>query len=651
MSRSLRYLTIMLCLIITFTFINPVSAEKPVIKNVIYMISDGCGMAPFFLSDAVKPDDGMYIKEYLCGAITTYSGNSKITDSAASGTALSSGYKTNNGMLGTTPDNKPHANILEACQEIGKKTGLVVTYEWSNATPAAFSAHSVSRNNTAEISEQIANGGIDVVFGNTLEEYENYEWFEDKYLESLGYKIIYKKEQLSEVSKGDRLWSKLPKSYYDLEKSSGAPSLSELTSAAITALTSEKGFFLMVEGSAIDGAGHNSDAVNMTGEYIAFDEACKTAIEFAKGRNDTAVIITSDHDTGGMTFPKNKITNGIINNVRSGITPGDIVWQGNGNHTGRDVGLFLYIPEGTEFPDGIDKDKKADVLKAFSENHAECTINRINNTDLAKYISNLIGADLNKTSEKLFVDVTDKGKYDPETKTQTFINENGFEIKIKSNSSKANVENEEIDLGGRVSLYLGEKFYVPMELYKYKNISFSDISDTDWFYSDVNFAVKNNLFSGISKEKFAPQKPLTRAMLVTVLHRMEENPAPKSKSPFKDVLKGSYYEDAVSWAWENKIVSGTSKEKFSPNENITREQFVSVLYRYAAYKNTDTSKPHNSNISGFKDFSSISDYAIPAMQYAFEKGIIKGKTDKTLNPRDSVTRAEAAAMIRRFLES
>ena len=171
---------VMLCANAAAVFAEAESVDSK-IKNIIYMIPDGGGMSPFYLADYVKQAGGltakypnatpvetgdMFIKQYLVGSETTYSANNSVTDSAASGTALSSGYKTNNSYVGVSPDLKPHANILEASQSVGKNTGLVVTYEWTNATPAAFSAHSMARTNTLEIGEQIVNQGIDIVFGN-----------------------------------------------------------------------------------------------------------------------------------------------------------------------------------------------------------------------------------------------------------------------------------------------------------------------------------------------------------------------------------------------------------------------------------------------------------------------------------------------------
>ena len=156
---SILLVAVMLFANIQCVFADNASAEKQ-IKNIIYMIPDGAGMAPFFLADYVKQAGGltdkfpnatpvetgeMYIKQYLVGAETTHSASDAVTDSAAAGTALSSGYKTTNGYIGLTPDKKPRASILDLCQDMGKNTGLVATYEWTNATHEAFSAHYTNR--------------------------------------------------------------------------------------------------------------------------------------------------------------------------------------------------------------------------------------------------------------------------------------------------------------------------------------------------------------------------------------------------------------------------------------------------------------------------------------------------------------------------
>ena len=180
------------------------------------------------------------------------------------------------------------------------------------------------------------------------------------------------------------------------------------------------------------------------------------------------------------------------------------------------------------------------------------------------------------------------------------------------------------------------------------NTTFNDVHKNDWYYNSVAYIVEKGLMKGTSDTVFSPDSTLTRAMLVTILHRNEDMPNTNADNVFDDVSSDMYYADAVSWAKENKIVSGITENQFSPDANITREQLVAILYRYAMYKNyaVDT----NISLDHYDDFSSISEYAIKPMQYAVMHGIIKGNTDTTINPHGNATRAEAATMLYRFLE-
>ena len=205
-----RVISFLLVAVMLFANIQVLANNEPIapqIKNIIYMIPDGGGMAPFYLADYVKQEGGltdkfpnatpvekgeMYIKQYLVGAETTHSASDAVTDSAASGTALSSGYKTNNGYIGLTPDKVPRASILDICQDMGKSTGLVATYEWTNATPATFSAHYSDRYSSTMIGEQVVHQGIDVVLCRTITDYEGQPWFEDEYLNNRGYEVLKK---------------------------------------------------------------------------------------------------------------------------------------------------------------------------------------------------------------------------------------------------------------------------------------------------------------------------------------------------------------------------------------------------------------------------------------------------------------------------
>lgn len=669
----------MLCLSIIFSAAalltdEPVFADhEPQIKNIIYMIPDGGAMAPFYLADAVKhyggfnrelfpyateiTGDSMYIKDYLVGAETTNNAQNELTDSAAAGTALSSGYKTTNGYIGIDPEFKPHANILEACQAIGKNTGIVVTYEWTNATPAAFSAHDISRGNMDIMSEQIVNQGIDVVLGNTHSAFSDKAWFEDSYLNELGYSVIYTEDQLSNVKAGDRIWGKLPQAYFDVELKSGVPNLYELVEAAISALDdgNENGFFLMVEGSAVDGGGHENNTVHNASEFIAFDEACKIAIEYAKGRNDTAVIIAPDHDTGGLYFDYYVDLYNVVYDTQNGLNSRWANWESTG-HTTRNGGVFMYLPEGIAYPDGIDP-KKADrvadeFFKAygnFTEAYPEEPANLIDNTDIVRYIARLVNVDLDKMTEKLFVDVTGLGSYDTGTEVFTFRDR---ELSIKRNSSTAYLGGEAIDLDGEIAVYIEGRFYVPARILETHNClseQFGDLNTDAWYHKDTDYVLEKGLMNGVAESLFAPNESVTRAMLVTILHRLEGAPETESSDSFADVKPGAYYADAVKWARHNGIVNGITETLFAPNNKLTREQIAAILYRYAAYKGIVTAI--EGDHLGFSDADAISGYALEAMNWACGSGLINGRGNNTLAPRDGATRAEIAAILHRFIES
>lgn len=180
-------------------------------------------------------------------------------------------------------------------------------------------------------------------------------------------------------------------------------------------------------------------------------------------------------------------------------------------------------------------------------------------------------------------------------------------------------------------------------------MEFSDVKDSDWYYEAVKYVHKNNLMQG-TDSGFEPDKKMTRAMLVTVLYRME-NQTEKAKSRgFTDVCDGQWYTDAVYWAAENGIVNGISDTEFAPNDSITREQMAAVLYRYAQYKKQDTSVGEDTNILSYTDAMDISEYAIPAIQWMAGAGIMQGETDSTINPKNNSTRAQVATILMRYLE-
>lgn len=178
---------------------------------------------------------------------------------------------------------------------------------------------------------------------------------------------------------------------------------------------------------------------------------------------------------------------------------------------------------------------------------------------------------------------------------------------------------------------------------------FIDVDENDWFYDAVVYVYNEGMMDGISATQFAPNSNLTRGMVVTMLYRLEGEPRVTGSSGFDDVASGAWYADAVTWAAENGIVNGVSDTEFAPNVNITREQLAAILYRYAEYNDYDVSG--RDDLSEFTDRSSISSYALDAMRWAVDEGLITGITNTTIEPQGTATRAQAATMFMRFMST
>ena len=177
---------------------------------------------------------------------------------------------------------------------------------------------------------------------------------------------------------------------------------------------------------------------------------------------------------------------------------------------------------------------------------------------------------------------------------------------------------------------------------------FTDVSEKDWFYNDAMFVYKNGLMLGTSKTLLSPHGTVTRGMMATILWRMEGSLAPKGENSFTDVEAGMWYTDAITWAAENGIFAGYSKDKFGPDDPITREQLTAIFYRYADYKGYKLTV--TGNLDKFEDADKITDYAKMVMQWAVGNGLIKGKSENLLDPQGTATRAEISAMLHRFIE-
>ena len=321
------------------------STEAQEIKNIIYLIGDGMGLTSvsmMMVENSYAPT--IFDKAENIALQKSYSLDNRVTDSAASGTALASGHKTNNTMLGMLPDGTHTESLIEVAAKHNKATGIVVTTYLQHATPGAFYAHVASRHEYTTISEQLLASDIDIAIGGGM------AFFEERYdgrnnalnaIHTSGYTLI---EDINDECDSDRIIALLaPK---EIESRTGY--LATATTKAIEHLDrvdDENGFVLMVEGSLIDGMGHGNNAVGQQAEMRDFMEAVEVAVAYAAKRDDTLVVVTADHGTGGLTIISG---NADFNLSEQGV---EYHWATTG-HSGELVPIYLY-GTGTELINGI----------------------------------------------------------------------------------------------------------------------------------------------------------------------------------------------------------------------------------------------------------------------------------------------------------
>ncbi|MGG1575408.1 alkaline phosphatase [Fictibacillus sp. NRS-1165] len=295
------------------------------IKNVIFLIGDGMGIsytsAHRYLKDnpATKTLEKTEFDKHLVGTQMTYPEDpaQNVTDSAAAATAMSAGVKTYNAAIAVDNDESEVKTVLEAAKENGKGTGLVSTSETTHATPASFGAHDISRKNMNSIADDYydekINGKhkVDVILGGGSSNFVRPDRNLTEEFKEDGYSYVTNREQMTKDKNGKVLGlfapGGLPKM---IDRNEETPSLKEMTSSAIERLSkNKKGFFLMVEGSEIDWAGHDNDIVSAMSEMEDFERAYKAAIDFAKKDGHTLVVATADHSTGGYSIGANGIYN------------------------------------------------------------------------------------------------------------------------------------------------------------------------------------------------------------------------------------------------------------------------------------------------------------------------------------------------------
>ncbi|MDN4082032.1 alkaline phosphatase [Paenibacillus polymyxa] len=495
------------------------------IKNVIILIPDGMANDATALARWYK-GSSLTLDSMASGMVRTHSADAPIADSAPAGTAFATGHKSHTGYVGVLPDEatmpgqqpiaagdakKPVASILEASKLAGKSTGIIATSEIMHATPADFTAHYPDRKNYDALSMQQAYNGVDVVLGGGGKFLEPAGRKDGQDLiaqiKDQGYDFVTTPEGLKN-STSSKLWGSFsPEALaYDLDRdASKEPSLAEMTTKAIDVLSkNDKGFFLMVEGSKVDWAAHANDPTGIISDVLSFDEAVKVALDYAKQNQNTVVVAVTDHGNGGLTIgssdttsnydktplasfidplKKAKLTgegleaklNADRSNIKEvlstyfGITDltdeevktikdakegsmnyavgpiiskrANIGWT-TGGHTGGDVVLYTYAPNGDR-PSGV-----------------------IDNTDVNKYMTRVLGLDLDTVSKQLFVPAKAafeaKGaKFTADTKVITVTKgSNKLELPVYKNIATLNGKNSTLN---GVVVFNGVDYFVPQQ--------------------------------------------------------------------------------------------------------------------------------------------------------------------------------------------
>jgi alkaline phosphatase len=342
---------------------RPSGLAEDAARNVIVMIGDGLAAAQVQMArlETVGADGRLHMERLpVLGLMRTHSASQLVTDSAAAGTAIASGIKTDNGKLGIAADGSAYETLLEAAQALGRRTGLVATSRISHATPAAFASHVENRNQEQQIAAQIFDRRINVLLGGGRD-----YWSADKRgdgrdligeAREAGYELVKDRNELQNAA-GDHVLGLFTEGPLDTQPPE--PMISEMTAKAIELLSSsDSGFFLMVEGSQIDWACHAHNEDNTVRQTLLFDHAVAVALDFAQSRSDTLLIVTSDHECGGLTVFGDDFDDPDIEGR----------WSSRG-HSALDVPVYAYGPGAERFAGALD------------------------NTELAKHIAELMGVE------------------------------------------------------------------------------------------------------------------------------------------------------------------------------------------------------------------------------------------------------------------
>jgi alkaline phosphatase len=319
------------------TYPHDFTCDRP--KNVILFIGDGMGVAQVYAGLTANKGN-LFLENFKhIGFTKTYSANRYITDSAAAATAIATGQKTDNGVIGMDPDQQSVKNITESASKRGIAAGIVATSSITHATPGAFVAHQRNRSQEEEIALDFLASGIDVFIGGGVDFFTKREDGRDLINEFTrqGYAVKQDLEEIRSFEGSKLLGLTAPRANGRLSDRGDMLPIS--TETAINVLKqNEKGFFLMVEGSFIDSGGHANNTIQIVEEVLDLDRTIGKALDFAAKDGQTLIVVASDHETGGMTI------NG--GSFESGMVKGEFT---TGGHTGVMTPIFAYGPGASEF--------------------------------------------------------------------------------------------------------------------------------------------------------------------------------------------------------------------------------------------------------------------------------------------------------------
>jgi alkaline phosphatase len=333
-----KYILLACCVAAVYQPLRAQTKDAPPrkIKNVIFMIGDGMGTTQIY-AGLTANKGWLNLERFKCiGFSRTNSASDYITESAAGATAFSIGEKTYNGAIGVDTARRPRPTIAEIAHQHGLSTGIVVTTDITDATPATFATHEPSRDLSAEIAADYVTSNVDVLIGAGREHFDQrkdgrnlLDEFKKK-----GYQVKYTKEDIATVKQG-----KLIGLVTEKRVAQRGDQLKQTTKTAIDLLKqNNNGFFLVVEGSKIDDGGHANDLSFVTEEMIDFDRTIGAVLDFAEKDGETLVVVTADHETGGLTISEGNLKTGEISGKFS-----------TDDHTGVMVPVFAYGPGAEAF--------------------------------------------------------------------------------------------------------------------------------------------------------------------------------------------------------------------------------------------------------------------------------------------------------------